>query len=75
MGFNRIESRVCVIRGQTNIFATNGIASMKRIFINDGKNTKVKFIKGKSKQSKSYTELKKRKALLDEQYRQQSNSR
>ena len=48
---------------------------MKRIFINDGKNTEVKFMKAKSKQSKTYTELKKRKELLDEKYRQQSNSR
>ena len=48
---------------------------MKRIFINDGKNTEVKFMKGKSKQSKTYTELKKRKELLDERYKRQSNSR
>ena len=48
---------------------------MKRIFINDGKVTEVKFMKAKGKQSKTYTELKKRKKLLDEKYRQQSNSR
>ena len=48
---------------------------MKRIFINDGKNTEVKFMKGKNKQSKTYNELKKRKEFLDEQYRQKSNSR
>ena len=48
---------------------------MKRIFISDGKNIEVKFIKAEKRQSKTYTELKKRKELLDEQYRQQSNSR
>jgi len=50
---------------------------MKRIFISDGKNIEVKhytrIYTKKKQQSKNYKDLKKRKALLDEEY--ESNSR
>lgn len=44
---------------------------MKRIFISDGKNIEVKLIKAKKKHTQNYIELKKKKKLLDEKYKQQ----
>jgi len=42
---------------------------MKRKFINDGKNTWIEKIKREIKHSKNYIELRKKKKLFDEKYK------